>query len=961
MHRLILDRAPFFSTAFSEPWTESNAKELTLYPQDVDSNITQESFEKTLHCIYGKTITANTQEKAAGILATACWLELKGLIACSTTWMLRFLNPATISWPIRLVTENYYGSPGQVILTAAKAVLCRDGWEMPMEYWDNVPGDIVREVVSSDGFFVDGEWSRWLFARRLFNRRLKMQAITCNLINPHSSGKMRVPDLSRFKSFKFDSWLRKDVSSLSEASQQSREWLSLYSHPDIEPLLYLLEDGIHYIHLSYEQLQYIRASRDFLDLPLVSEKAVTNALWSAMELRQTIQNAKAHEVELGLSVAGKLHTNKTDGSPTAAANSSQQKAAVTGKGKGKASELQYGERSDAWDLSLQDSDNNSNKSQKFWIPSVDSNSFVGRDDISLMAPQLLSSQACANGNDAEMQWTSSSTAHNTSNFSQKDSINPAVTTSVNLGTKAQPVAYSQYPPFRFAVEFANPKLLQENKRAYSRTVFYAGSFWRIYIQRKRSTKGFQLGVYLHRAKESETEDGGLNRGSAKEIGDGLRTVTETIGMMERGLFRTDQRRPSTFDSSQPYSLGQPDISTDDDAQLLLATANLLGSTPNQRSAYNRSMSSRYGIPSSPSPEVDRLADFMIGAEDNEYDHSYVDDDYRVGGPDDYIIDENPGRARRGSRYINFDNDDDNEDNHSDDLDTHAIRLYDSSSPLASRQQRLPNEAPTQNHSTIRGCMRGRRLNKQLLQNAPAPNRQLRKSQTPTLPPYVDTRPTIRTYFKIYNPSKGGRALSVYQSAPDNFNFSQSWGWKSNSMLEDENEGEDGDGDEGDEEQAREDGRERGGDEQQQGERMEGVEGTRNARTSAASAASAAAAALEAEATSAFGVRHHHDMSADSAAAAGVGAGVVSSSSYRAERSSDGITNQALSSSHAADTNTNTNVPSVSASASASASASTSNNPGPGPGSGPGPNPNMIKTRWKRQKGVLRFMVVIGNV
>ena len=44
--------------------------------------------------------------------------------------------------------------------------------------------------------------------------------------------------------------------------------------------------------------------------------------------------------------------------------------------------------------------------------------------------------------------------------------------------------------------------------------------------------------------------------------------------------------------------------------------------------------------------------------------------------------------------------------------------------------------------------------------------------SPALPRYVDGRPTITTYFKVYSPTKAG--LSVYESAPDGFNFSQSW-------------------------------------------------------------------------------------------------------------------------------------------------------------------------------------------
>ncbi|KAI9320939.1 hypothetical protein BX666DRAFT_1912777 [Dichotomocladium elegans] len=60
--------------------------------------------------------------------------------------------------------------------------------------------------------------------------------------------------------------------------------------------------------------------------------------------------------------------------------------------------------------------------------------------------------------------------------------------------------YSLYPPFRFSVEFADFAKLEHNIRVYSKTVFYAGSNWNMYIQKTRSLrKGvLQLGVYLHR-------------------------------------------------------------------------------------------------------------------------------------------------------------------------------------------------------------------------------------------------------------------------------------------------------------------------------------------------------------------------------------------------------------------------------------------------------------------------------
>jgi hypothetical protein len=53
---------------------------------------------------------------------------------------------------------------------------------------------------------------------------------------------------------------------------------------------------------------------------------------------------------------------------------------------------------------------------------------------------------------------------------------------------------------------------------------------------------------------------------------------------------------------------------------------------------------------------------------------------------------------------------------------------------------------------------------------------------PALGHYVDSRPTIQTYFKIFSPSRKGKMLSMFSSGPDSFNFSQSWGWKSSSLI-----------------------------------------------------------------------------------------------------------------------------------------------------------------------------------
>lgn len=57
--------------------------------------------------------------------------------------------------------------------------------------------------------------------------------------------------------------------------------------------------------------------------------------------------------------------------------------------------------------------------------------------------------------------------------------------------------FTPHPPFRFSVEFWDVDTLKEKSRLHSRTVWYAGSLYNVYVQVVRK-KGVQLGVYLHR-------------------------------------------------------------------------------------------------------------------------------------------------------------------------------------------------------------------------------------------------------------------------------------------------------------------------------------------------------------------------------------------------------------------------------------------------------------------------------
>ena len=673
LHRLLLDRAPFFTSALSEPWFESSSKEINLHPDDIDSNITQAAFELALKRLYGCNVAAEEDREAIGLFATGCWLEMADLVEASVTSILRQMSTAKIGSLIRLVTNNYYGKNGERILATAKAMLCREGWEMPLRYWDGVSGEIAREIIGGDGFFVPGEWERWVLAKRVLDRKLKLRALEAGLFEDNGKPKRPPFDTMSFLAIRFDTVYRKNSPFVGKSIPEAYDsWLALYTNPDIAALLVLLDEGIHYVHLSFEQLQKIRSQRDTLGLPLMPEKVINDALWMQMELRQRVVNAPELNLELGMS----HESEETEESHPQGEEVSQEVCSTNGKQRdGQAFEEADDEmESGSWD--------GNGRPRKFWIPNVDSTSITGANpDTSLYATPSTNrpyiSRLSASIDPVDVQWASDFTASANERPSTADRNEPT-----------PPISYTNYPPFRFAAEFPNPRNLKEKKRVYSRTVWYAGSLWNVYIQKVETTKNTQLGVYLHRAKEKEGSDDTHHHSSS---------VDERIGQVELLMRRNNRnRRHSRGDLLDEDNSNS---GTDPDATLVSAEqpsraatiSNLLRGGGSSRDDSSLTKSSQSPTPLS-------LSSMPYNASDQPYDS---DDE-------------------------NFD-------------------------PTYSN-----NRESKSTHNSV-----------------------------PTLPAYVDGRPTIKTYFKIYSPSKGGRMLSVYESAPDLFNFSQSWGWKSSTMVLDD--------------------------------------------------------------------------------------------------------------------------------------------------------------------------------
>ncbi|TGZ79540.1 hypothetical protein EX30DRAFT_321084 [Ascodesmis nigricans] len=572
LHRLILDRSPFFSAIFNgAPWIESTSKEITLSPETSDPNIVQHAFELTLARLYGRVDREEEDRHALPLLAAASYLELQDFAESCAASLLRGLKTSNVAQIISFVSNSYYGPFTERLLGAAKALFCRDGWELPLTEWDGINGQIAADIAGYEGFYVPTEYARYVFVRDLINHRIQ--------ITMEGAG-------------------------VDHGSDDNLD-TSVFDESYLKPLQDLLETGIYYVHMSFEELQRISSDRDCLGRPTVSERTIQGALWQQMLLRQKVVNAPIDHIKLGVTTveqpqgqlepSSELPTQKFPGNSVAG-----QIACVLPE------YTTTGER-------------------KYYIPTEDSTTVIG--DCPDQPPQVIVSQRGLPRNAATLTNTSVPTA-----LGKESELSTAP-------TPGEFKCYSQFPPFRFSAEFRGVKSLKEKKRVYSKTVFYAGSYWNIYIQKVKS-KNVQLGVYLHRAKDRE----GSGSSSAHRDGE----VTQIATLDERGnlIDRTPKRDLDGGEDTVSSLLDGADVTS--------TTINSLISQGRQGAAAN----------------------------------------------------------------------------------TSAVRT-----------------TPSRNVETV-----------------------------PAIGHYVDHRPTIETYFKIFSPSRKGKMLSMFSSGPDSFNFSQSWGWKSSSLI-----------------------------------------------------------------------------------------------------------------------------------------------------------------------------------
>ena len=243
LHRIILDRSPFFSSLFAGPWKDADIPSLDL--DFSDPNITQPALEIALQRLYGHIVHPE-DDQIASLLATGAYLDLQDLVEECLATLLRTLNPKNVATRHTFARgKQYYGEASEKLAEACFTLLCHAGSSMSLDLWDGIPNEVAAEVIASDAFWVEGEYERYCFARDFLRRR----------------------------------------------RTQGEE--------DLQALQHVLTNGIYYLHLPFEMLQLILSENERKDA-VVAPSVIHHALWQQTNLRQAIVSADPTNPSLGL-------------------------------------------------------------------------------------------------------------------------------------------------------------------------------------------------------------------------------------------------------------------------------------------------------------------------------------------------------------------------------------------------------------------------------------------------------------------------------------------------------------------------------------------------------------------------------------------------------------------------------------------------------------------------------------
>ncbi|KAI8880807.1 hypothetical protein K501DRAFT_275218 [Backusella circina FSU 941] len=257
LHKLILDQNPYFKLLLQGGFRESTQDTVTLHFED-NPFITYDSFQFVLEYLYGKIEESPpiTRENVCQILATSSYFHLDMYNVC-VDYVLKSLNHLNVMEYLLFADEHMIQGSDR-ISDAVFTFLCREAFTMERHLLVTLPLDWLQRVVESDAFWVPSEYDRYRFIKEIIHAR-------------------------------------------HDPMQQDIE-RSIIIDDDLPTLNHILSHSIYYMHMTFEQLEWIEKDKNpFTDQALVPASVLREALWMQVRLRSKIESASESDIHLDLS------------------------------------------------------------------------------------------------------------------------------------------------------------------------------------------------------------------------------------------------------------------------------------------------------------------------------------------------------------------------------------------------------------------------------------------------------------------------------------------------------------------------------------------------------------------------------------------------------------------------------------------------------------------------------------
>lgn len=549
---------------------------------DQDPHLTKEAFDLTLSHLYGHDDFNLYSTNALFLFAMSSFLNLTSLLDICVNSIVAQISEKNVVKVLNLFEGREYGEGGTKVVEAAKNFLCAEGYEklgiageksigkkVEKEEddedgheeggWASLPVSVVAEVIASDAFYVPSEWERCLFLINLINWKFEQTKKDVKQGNEHCgrqngnkrSGKQYIQKVDNRKSQILD---------------------------DIAVLQMVLNRDIRYCHMTFQQLEYLQALNDSkikevgkgkpgqrkrIQHSLIHKETLREAVWMQTKLRSKVLGCRANEKELGLVEDNFIHEDVKDYDEYHDAdtigieevNEEQEKRVRKEWGEGVNEQKDDSEDYDKFSQSSSEKVYNYDTQPPSKSSDIDEHKNANSD---------LTSEDDDDGNSGDDEYGYDEEEEEEELFFPVPSTDETLDSHYDRYSQpSHPVTkVTRFPPFRFAVKFDKHELAMlgdsgENNgsynnnnngngnnnengenasdkagvgnKVYSKTFWYAGTYWNVYIQKVAYRHKHQLGVYVHRASCAGV---GSGKGNGSNGGDG--ELSDMLGKLRIG-------------------------------------------------------------------------------------------------------------------------------------------------------------------------------------------------------------------------------------------------------------------------------------------------------------------------------------------------------------------------------------------------------------------------------------------